>query len=208
MNAAMDMVYGAINAAPQVIGHGSQQKVRTGPESRDESLGTIPPNAGETASSVNTGKVGSVDAPAVAAPLDGSDGVVERGPVRSTKPEGHTPGSLRVHETGSIYVRSLYVATTVGEAEKANARRIVACWNACEGLSTEELEAGLFLSGPSALAERDALRLQVAELAGALRDAEALRPRMLKDFGYVPEYVLEFCNKARAFLARVKPSWE
>ena len=60
MNAAMDAVFGAINAAPQA---GLEVDASTLDEIERKSFG-----------------------PAVAAPLDGSDGVVERGPVRSTKP--------------------------------------------------------------------------------------------------------------------------
>ena len=41
-----------------------------------------------------------------------------------------------------------------------------------------------------------------AKLVEALREAEVLRPKLLKDFGYVPEYVLEFCNQARAAVSR------
>ena len=107
------------------------------------------------------------------------DGVVERGPVRSTKP--HTP------ETDYVAKRLEKSSIEVNDPDLGVQMRIAAT-----GLRSLE-------------AERDALRAQVAELVGLLRDAEALRPRMLKDFGYVPEYVLEFCNKARAVLYRVKP---
>ena len=37
-------------------------------------------------------------------------------------------------------------------------------------------------------------------LVEALREAEVLRPKVLKGMGYVPEYVLEYCNKARSLL--------
>ena len=49
-------------------------------------------------------------------------------------------------------------------------------------------------------AERDAALARERALREVLSQAEALRPRMLKDGGYVPEYVLDFCNKARAAL--------
>lgn len=57
----------------------------------------------------------------------------------------HTPGRLRLFDT---YVdpeirddNEKLVAVVL--AEKANsARRLVACWNACEGIDTEDLEAG------------------------------------------------------------------
>jgi len=53
---------------------------------------------------------------------------------------------------------------------------------------------------PRPLLERAADELD--DLYDLLKRAESLRPKLLKDFGYVPEYVLEFCNAARAAIAR------
>ena len=105
--------------------------------------------------------------------VSGGDGVAERGPVRSTKPEGRLTRMVE----GDLLAEYRY------------------CEASFNGMRDHALELE---------AERDTLRAQVVELAGVLRDAEALRPRMLKDFGYVPEYVLEFCNKARAVLYKVR----
>ena len=71
----------------------------------------------------------------------------------------HTPGRLFVSEetpagTECFYNPDLYLEIvgygTIGEIgggqpdeRRANARRIVAAWNACEGLSTEALESGV-----------------------------------------------------------------
>ena len=68
MTLAMDAVFGAINAAPQDSVSARTEVCR----SATEKVFSAP--ADDTLK------------PAVAAPLDGSDGVVERGPVRSTKP--------------------------------------------------------------------------------------------------------------------------
>ena len=120
-------------------------------------------------------------AAAPAATSDG-DGVVERGPVRSAKAECHTPGPWRV-VAGMLTV----------EAENRQRGRwydIVTVHGAFEE-GEAEANARLIAAAP--------------ELLEALQAAEALRPRLLKDFGYVPEYVLEFCNKARAVLYKVRP---
>jgi hypothetical protein len=49
---------------------------------------------------------------------------------------------------------------------------------------------------------REYMQPDLDELRRILADAESLRPKLLRDFGYVPEYVLEFCNVARAAIAR------
>ncbi len=60
----------------------------------------------------------------------------------------HTPGRLKVRGGFSIYaddgkthVADTCLTNSVPDNDEANARRLVACWNACEGLSTEALEA-------------------------------------------------------------------
>lgn len=59
------------------------------------------------------------------------------------------------------------------EMQKANARRIVACWNACIGIETVSLEAGgsgwIQQATHSAYAQRDALIKQNTALAEALK---------------------------------------
>ena len=41
-----------------------------------------------------------------------------------------------LNETATAYL-------PVYETQAANARRLVACWNACEGIKTEDLERGV-----------------------------------------------------------------
>lgn len=84
---------------------------------------------------------------------------------------GHTPAPWRVH-VDEVFGADGYQVMRFngyGSTDQANARRIVACVNACEGIGTETLEAGLFHSGPAALADRDRLRERVKELESALQ---------------------------------------
>jgi hypothetical protein len=64
------------------------------------------------------------------------------------------------------------LAPSVLEAE-ANARRLVACWNACEGISTEDLEKPMEMHVTLAISEAAAARRD--ELLKALRYYEAIR---------------------------------
>ena len=52
--------------------------------------------------------------------------------------------------------------------------------------------------------ERDRLRAQVAALSEALQAAQELRPTLLRQYGAVPECVLDYCNSARAALAKLE----
>ncbi len=96
----------------------------------------------------------------------------------------HTPGPLRIagRETRGL-PHTLVAARTLlfrvySEAygdfdqETENARRLVACWNACEGISTESLERSDVLSGMNQLLRR--LETQRDELLSALRHIEGV----------------------------------
>ena len=48
------------------------------------------------------------------------------------------------------------------------------------------------------------LRVQRDELLAACEAAQSLRPALLKQLGYVPECVLEFCNLARTVTTKAK----
>lgn len=48
------------------------------------------------------------------------------------------------------------------------------------------------------------LERQRDEVAAALEQATNMRPALLMTLGYVPEPVLEYCNLARAALAKIK----
>lgn len=47
-----------------------------------------------------------------------------------------------------------------------------------------------------------ALTARVAELEALAKSAQGLRPILLRQYGAVPEAVLDFCNRARALLAK------
>lgn len=70
----------------------------------------------------------------------------------------HTPGPWRIDEyrnfvtpDGPLYLGGVTTPLTLGEDMRKgweNARRIVACVNACEGISTEQLDSWLCMSRP------------------------------------------------------------
>lgn len=98
---------------------------------------------------------------------------------------GHTPGPVVLNNNdnalsefaicspalGRGFGSSLAVASQRDgrisrEQALANARRLAACWNACEGLDTELLENILML-GDTLKTRFDALTSRLAELEGA-----------------------------------------
>ena len=78
-------------------------------------------------------------------------------------------------------------------------------WNAHERATLDLISAATRLTQRHDLREFEEMESERDALRTVLLEAEALRPRLLKDFGYVPEYVLDFCNKVRAALAKVRP---
>jgi len=58
--------------------------------------------------------------------------------------------------------------------------------------------------GEFAIGEAERLRAVNAELAAVLQSAAVLRPKLLTQYGAVPECVLDFCNRARAALAKAR----
>lgn len=93
----------------------------------------------------------------------------------------HTQGRLVVRGGFSIYadegktpVADTCLTASVPDNDEANARRLVACWNACEGLHTESLERGAPLADQivDALNQRD-------ELLEALRCAIKKAPELI-----------------------------
>ena len=113
----------------------------------------------------------------------------------------HTPGMLQLDEGYRRIAkaddgRDIFLVHDHGKAE-ANARRLVACWNAAEGLSTESLEsAGNAFNG--------------WKLASyAMNDAKAQRDELLTvlkaltDRGRIPPTGLAF-SKARAAIAKAE----
>lgn len=104
----------------------------------------------------------------------------------------HTQGPLVLGQYGAIrggpmvrFINGIaqeQLAMTTGTSwmepgeHLANARRLVACWNACEGLHTESLERGAPLADQivDALNQRDELLAQRNQLLEALSYIEGL----------------------------------
>ena len=82
---------------------------------------------------------------------------------------GHTEGLVLVAQgSGTMVIsdgRVPAIAQTIGPQSRENARRIVACWNACDGVPTEALEgsAKLCSAKDSTLAELKAERAQLIQ---------------------------------------------
>lgn len=86
-----------------------------------------------------------------------------------------TPWAINDVNTSLVYSEktALNLARAFGENKEANARRIVAAVNACEGIETEILEAGTMGEIGTAIrtmdTENERLRQQNAELVQALK---------------------------------------
>ena len=99
----------------------------------------------------------------------------------------HTPGPWRIDEyrnfvtpDGPLYLGGVTTPLTLGDGMRKgweNARRIVACVNACEGISTEQLDSWLCMSRPirksleELKAEADREAKQCDELLRLLKEA-------------------------------------
>lgn len=73
---------------------------------------------------------------------------------------------------------SIVTGSAQDETNKANARRLAACWNACEGVSTDDIEAVSRNTGPllaNKLAEVDTLRIMAIQRDELLAALEALQ---------------------------------
>ena len=96
----------------------------------------------------------------------------------------HTPGKLYVRGGFSLYaedkktpVADACLNASLATHDEGNARRLAACWNALEGVPTEEIESVL-IHGKAikdVVSERDELAARVRELEGE-RD-QAMRNR-------------------------------
>ena len=116
----------------------------------------------------------------------------------------HTPGRLTVRGGYSIYaddgktpVADTCLSNSIPANDEANARRLVACWNACEGLTTEHLEnidmLGETLAGRFAAfhaSERELMDTR-DELLAALKDVLAA----VRYSSGLPETVMQFEEK-------------
>ena len=111
--------------------------------------------------------------------------------------EGHTPGPWGVYDAHSTI--------QIDPPGKSGERPAIVLWSGFDGndMSVEQnrRNARLIAAAPALLAECRRLRAEEARLVALLATAQALRPSLLKDYGAVPECVLDFCNRARAALS-------
>lgn len=100
------------------------------------------------------------------------------------------PSAIYTDDDASAPVCIVYSMGEIkgGSTDKSIARRLVACWNACEGISTENLEGNLPVKElahryNAALRERDALLAAIAATTEPQRIAADLRIAAMKDSG-------------------------
>lgn len=86
----------------------------------------------------------------------------------------HSPEPWSIRGQCGVWAETKLIGATgddegAPELQTANARRIVACVNACAGISTEELEAPSVFKRDELAVERDTLRAETAKLRAALQ---------------------------------------
>lgn len=110
-------------------------------------------------------------------------------------------GALIKNENGEMVAATTMIASDEGSpsAHEENARRLVACWNACDGIPIEQLEwdQPTFVK---MLLERQMLKKERDELLKAFRD---LYTEVMVEFGYCPDPV-----KFEAILSRFQAESE
>lgn len=113
----------------------------------------------------------------------------------------HTDGAIRYDYEpgycGELIARDgTTVAAFVDEPSEANARRLVACWNACDGLPTESLEKLGTL-------DRANVEMNVFR-AHLLAQRDALLAELHRMENHPASRIDELPEMARAAIARVK----
>lgn len=118
----------------------------------------------------------------------------------------HTQGRLAYVERGDAFCHAVFkeqgdqvaVVVSATQTQQGDARRLAACWNACQGISTEVLEREQYLQTAS-YSLRHAAETQIVELLAALERLVRfieIEDAHLANFGEV--------ESARTAIARVK----
>lgn len=125
------------------------------------------------------------------------------GPLALTKiasPIYGSNGSMVAEGVGIGAMNSVYVATVTGRKRDADAERLVACWNACEGMSDPAVEISALRSRsngvPAMCAEVESLRAEVERLRAALQEVA----RIPADYDVCPQIAMRMYDAARAAL--------
>lgn len=109
----------------------------------------------------------------------------------------HTPGRLTYIESGDAnkytliddrnrwLISALHNGEQLVHTQRENLRRIVACWNACEGISTEALEQ------PGIILKR------IESACGELYDVKRQRKELLKTLRHIEWAAMDIsCERA------------
>lgn len=117
----------------------------------------------------------------------------------------HTKGKLSGDKYGRIYSEddnSLFIPAGVVLGE--DARRLAAAWNACKGLSTENLESIVFV-GETIRVRFDSINAELRQAQGELNAARALLREIIDAGGTVRinlddkvQSYLDACDKSGA----------
>jgi hypothetical protein len=120
----------------------------------------------------------------------------------------YTSGRLIYQEDSDVYTHILRDVTgnriihqgpqdSRGEAE-ANARRLAACWNVCDGLETADLEVGATLG--DICADRNGLVIKLGKAQEKLDMARSMLEEALDTFDDNPAEGHEIADRIRSFL--------
>jgi hypothetical protein len=119
--------------------------------------------------------------------------------------EKHTAGPLTVEQDGlSLILANQIVCTAFApdyagiDEQKANARRLAACWNACAGIDIDLLESQdiVLIAGVMAKRVSDQTR---DKLLACLKETSAILEEWIKDSGDCDHRVgICFCDDIRA----------
>jgi hypothetical protein len=102
----------------------------------------------------------------------------------------HTQGKLlargySIYSNDKTPVADTCLTASHPDMDHANALRLVACWNACDGLSTEELEQAptkdTFLSALHAIRQRDELLCRIEAAKNIWREDTERIAEIIKD---------------------------
>lgn len=126
-------------------------------------------------------------------------------------PWGYEHADDRPHEAGLLILWGNVCLASVSDLRgdgEANARRIVDCVNACEGITDNELTHGPVVARHRhsyVINEREELKRQRDELLEALIAALPYVESSLNDEGYKPGAVYKIEQQMRRAIAKVKP---
>ena len=127
---------------------------------------------------------------------------------RHPNTDGTAWGWVDLYPPGSMNQASpegVQITWSIGRKSEANARRLVACWNACEGISTEALE--MLLVGSESLPHTiEVIRDQRSDLLEAAMELKDVcnRPSSARTRSYAWKKLDKAIAKARAGIKKAR----